>query len=84
MTIRIGKSFVEEETRRAVETEFGRGYRGNMPRKGRGEKREEVRKRMDRWKERVVRVQSNTVFGIISMTDCWGIGGDTDGKRRIE
>jgi hypothetical protein len=25
MTMRMGKSFVEEETRRAVETELGRG-----------------------------------------------------------
>ena len=48
---------VDEETRRAVETELGRGYRGRRPRRGRGEKGEDVRKRMERWKARVLRRQ---------------------------
>lgn len=48
------------ETRSAVETEFGREYRGRNPRSPSGEKGDEVRKRMDRWKARVERVQSIT------------------------
>jgi len=44
--MRIGKSFVEEETRRAVDTEFGREYRGSIPVMTSGESGLEVRKRM--------------------------------------
>jgi hypothetical protein len=42
----MGNSFVEEETSSAVETEFGRSYRGEMPRRQSGDKGEDVRKRM--------------------------------------
>lgn len=50
---------MDDETRRAVETELGRGY-GGMERRRRGEKREEVRKRMLRWKASVDMVQRTT------------------------
>jgi hypothetical protein len=49
----MGKSFVEEETRSAVLTEFGRAYAGRKPRSRRGDQGEEVRKRMETWKARV-------------------------------
>ena len=52
----MGKSFVDDETRRAVDTELGRGYRGNARkpgRYGRGENFEDVRNRMETWKARV-------------------------------
>jgi hypothetical protein len=42
----MGNSFVDDETSSAVETEFGRSYRGEMPRKQSGEKRDDVKKRM--------------------------------------
>lgn len=58
MTMRIGNSFVEDETRRAVDTEFGRVYFGRRPKNTRGENGEEVRKRMERWKLRVDRAHS--------------------------
>lgn len=48
------------ETRSAVETELGREYRGRNPRSPRGEKGDEVKKRMDRWKARVERVHNIT------------------------
>jgi len=51
---------VEEETRSAVLTEFGREYRGMRFERTRGESREEVRKRMERWKESVERAQRIT------------------------
>lgn len=57
----IGKSFVELDTRRAVETEFGRGLFGRMPKRLSGEYGEEVRKRMDMWKASVEAVQRITV-----------------------
>jgi hypothetical protein len=59
--MRIGKSFVEELTRRAVDTEFGRGYRGVRLLRTRGESGLEVRRRIERWKERVERAQRITV-----------------------
>lgn len=57
----MGKSFVELDTRRAVETEFGRGLLGRMPKRLSGEYGEEVRKRMDMWKASVEAVQRITV-----------------------
>lgn len=62
--MRMGKSFVDEDTRRAVETEFGRGYRGMSPKAASGESREEVRKRMLAWKAMVEIAQRNT--GVVS------------------
>jgi len=56
----MGNSFVEDETSKAVDTEFGREYCGRMPKKERGEKRLDVRKRMEKWKARVERVQRRT------------------------
>jgi hypothetical protein len=61
MTMRMGKSLVEEETSSAVETELGRGYVGSSPANASGEKGLDVRKRMERWKARVERVQRRTV-----------------------
>ena len=66
MTMSIGKSFVDEDTSKAVLTEFGREYRGMKPKRTRGEKLEEVRKRIERWKERVERAQSNTIFSMLA------------------
>lgn len=60
----MGNSFVLLDTSSAVETEFGRGYRGRMPRRPRGENGDDVKKRMDRWKERVETVQRITKSGI--------------------
>jgi hypothetical protein len=60
ITIKIGKSFVEEETRSAVLTELGREYRGIRFERTSGERGEEVRKRMERWKDRVERAQRTT------------------------
>lgn len=57
----MGKSFVELDTRRAVETEFGRGLLGRMPKRLSGEYGEEVRNRMDMWKASVEAVQRITV-----------------------
>jgi hypothetical protein len=57
ITIKIGKSFVLELTSSAVLTEFGREYCGISPNRIRGERGEEVRKRIERWKERVERAQ---------------------------
>jgi hypothetical protein len=54
----MGNSFVELLTSSAVLTEFGRGYRGSNPVSTNGEKREDVRKRMEAWNARVVRRQS--------------------------
>lgn len=62
MTMRMGKSFVEDETSRAVETEFGRGVvGGRREKRRRGERGEVVRMRMARWKESVESVQRITV-----------------------
>ena len=36
------------------------------PKRTRGEKLEEVRKRIERWKERVERAQSNTIFSMLA------------------
>jgi hypothetical protein len=47
MTMSIGKSFVDEETRSAVLTELGRAYVGRRPSRRRGEYGEEVRKRIE-------------------------------------
>lgn len=55
---------MEELTRRAVDTEFGRGYRGMRLLRTRGESGEEVRRRIERWKERVERAQRIT--GVVS------------------
>jgi broad specificity phosphatase PhoE len=60
--MRIGKSFVEDETRRAVLTELGRAYVGSMPRSRRGERGEEVRKRIEMWKASVETAQRTTVI----------------------
>jgi len=57
MTINIGKSFVLELTSSAVLTEFGREYRGISLNRTRGERGEEVRKRIERWNESVDRAQ---------------------------
>jgi uncharacterized protein YegL len=65
MTIKIGNNFVDEETSRAVETEFGRGYRGINFVMFSGEKTDEVRKRMLRWKAKVDRAQRITVLQIL-------------------
>ncbi|KAE8444008.1 hypothetical protein EG329_001137 [Mollisiaceae sp. DMI_Dod_QoI] len=65
MTIRIGNNFVEEETSSAVLTEFGRGYRGIKPKRTSGEKGEDVRKRIERWKasvERAHRIRKKTYW----------------------
>jgi hypothetical protein len=62
MTMRMGKSLVDEETRRAVLTEFGREYRGMKPVRTSGEMGEEVRNRMEMWKARVERAQRITLF----------------------
>ena len=56
----MGKSFVEDDTSRAVETEFGREYGGMMLSSASGEYRLEVRKRIDMWNATVERVQSST------------------------
>jgi hypothetical protein len=61
--MRIGKSFVLEDTNKAVETEFGRAYVGRRPMRRRGENGEEVRKRMEMWKARVERAQRMTGYG---------------------
>jgi hypothetical protein len=58
--MRIGKSFVDEETSNAVETELGRGYRGRRLVSVSGERGEDVRKRMEMWKARVDRAQRMT------------------------
>jgi hypothetical protein len=65
MTIRIGNNFVDDETRRAVDTEFGRLYFGRKPKNTRGESGDEVRKRIERWKlrvERAQRIRKNTYW----------------------
>lgn len=61
MTMRMGNSLVLLETRRAVDTELGRGYGGSRRRRESGEAGEEVRKRMLRWKARVEKVQRITL-----------------------
>lgn len=62
MTIKIGNSLVEEETSKAVETEFGREYRGISFVMLSGEKTDEVRKRMLRWKAKVDKAQRITIL----------------------
>lgn len=51
---------MEDDTRRAVDTELGLVYRGRMPRRLRGEKAEDVRKRMLTWKAAVESAQKMT------------------------
>lgn len=51
---------MEEDTRSAVLTEFGREYRGMRPKRTSGESGEELRKRIERWKDHVERAQSTT------------------------
>jgi hypothetical protein len=65
MTIRIGNNLVEEETSKAVETEFGRVYRGISPVILSGEKRDEVKKRMLKWKAKVDKAQRTTVLEVL-------------------
>lgn len=60
--MRIGNSFVDDDTRSAVDTEFGRAYVGSRPRKARGERGDEVRNRMLTWKAKVEKVQRITIF----------------------
>lgn len=62
MTIKIGNNLVEEETSKAVETEFGREYRGIRFVMLSGEKTDEVRKRMLRWKAKVDKAQRITIL----------------------
>lgn len=52
---------VEDETRSAVETEFGREYVGRTPMKAKGESGEEVRNRILMWKAKVEKVHRITV-----------------------
>lgn len=52
---------MEDETRSAVLTELGREYRGIKLPSTRGDSGDDVRNRMDRWKERVDRAQRITV-----------------------
>lgn len=59
----MGKSLVDDDTSRAVDTELGRVYCGRMPKKESGEKRLDVRKRMEPWNARVERVQRRTLGG---------------------
>jgi len=47
ITIRIGKSFVDDETSSAVLTEFGRAYVGSKPSILKGDRGEDVRKRIE-------------------------------------
>jgi hypothetical protein len=56
----MGKSFVEEDTRRAVLTLLGRAYVGSSEKRCKGEKGEDARKRIERWKERVENAQRIT------------------------
>jgi hypothetical protein len=49
----MGNSLVEDDTRSAVDTEFGRGYRWRRPAMTNGEKGLEVRNRMLRWNANV-------------------------------
>jgi hypothetical protein len=58
MTINIGNSLVEDDTSNAVLTEFGREYLGTSPKRTSGDRVEEVRKRIERWKAQAERVQS--------------------------
>lgn len=62
----MGNSFVDEETRRAVETELGRLYWGSIPKATSGENREDVRKRMIAWKANVDTAQRITVHLLTS------------------
>jgi hypothetical protein len=58
--MRIGNSLVEELTSRAVDTEFGRVYVFSRERWFRGERGDEVRKRIETWKARVEKVHRIT------------------------
>lgn len=71
MTIKIGNSFVEDDTSNAVLTEFGRGYRGMNPKRTSGEKGEDVRKRIERWKASVERAQSMRKKTYWKTIGCW-------------
>jgi hypothetical protein len=67
MTMSMGKSLVDDETSRAVDTELGRAYRGRIPANPRGESREDVRKRILTWKANVESRQRATAgLGIVS------------------
>lgn len=68
ITISIGKSFVADETSSAVDTQFGRGYRGIRPNSTRGESEEEARNRIETWKERVERAHKITVGSLAMPT----------------
>lgn len=50
-----------------METELGLEYCGRIPKKERGEKREEVRKRMEKWNARVERVHKRTSITTVSL-----------------
>lgn len=56
----MGKSFVEDETSSAVLTELGREYRGMNESRTRGLNGDDVRNRMEKWKESVESAQSIT------------------------
>lgn len=51
---------MEDDTRRAVDTELGLVYCGRMPKRLRGEKADDVRKRMLTWNAAVERAQKMT------------------------
>jgi hypothetical protein len=62
----MGNSLVEDDTRRAVDTELGLVYWGRMPRRLRGEKADDVRKRMLIWNAAVERAQKTTISRVSS------------------
>ena len=70
---------VEDETRSAVETEFGRVYCGR--RILRGEIGDEVRNRIERWKATVESAQRTTIY--VSNSIACLIGGDWYRRRGI-
>lgn len=63
---------VEEETSKAVETEFGREYRGINFVMLSGEKTDEVRKRMLRWKAKVDKAQRITRLQVLDGEEVTG------------
>ena len=54
-----------------METEFGRGYVGRRPTKWRGENREEVKKRIERWKASVDKAQRMRKNMYCMPIGCW-------------
>jgi hypothetical protein len=58
--MRMGKSLVEDDTKSAVLTELGREYRGMNENLTRGLKYDDVRNRMEKWKESVESAQRIT------------------------